>query len=86
VQSVSFIIRPLTLVDEATVRDRERLVNEYGVRSIIDLRTKYARRASMKRRTLTVVGLSTSNKLKSETQKSRHQQQSHNPTMMSLDR
>jgi protein tyrosine/serine phosphatase len=26
--------------DEATVRDRERLVNEYGIRSIIDLRTK----------------------------------------------
>ncbi|KAF2787765.1 tyrosine/serine phosphatase-like protein [Melanomma pulvis-pyrius CBS 109.77] len=30
----------LTRIDEATVRDRQSLVEEYGLRSIIDLRTK----------------------------------------------
>lgn len=34
--------KALTRADEASVKDRQSLVEDYGMKSIIDLRTKYA--------------------------------------------
>lgn len=78
-------VQSLTRADEATVRDRERLVKEYGVRSIIDLRTKYARQIRSKTRRPTEAGPNTSNKLRSEMPKSRHQLQFLSLTTTLLD-
>jgi len=78
-------MRLLIRVDEATVRDRERLVNEYGIRSIIDLRTKYAPHIRDKACKLTITELSILNKPKSAMLRSRHLRQYLNRMMMSLD-
>lgn len=75
----------LTCADEATVQDRERLMKEYGVRSIIDLRTKYAPQIWVDVGKLTEAGLSILNKPRKETPKPGLQLWFLNLTMMLLD-
>lgn len=77
-------VQLLTRTDEATVRDRERLVKEYGVRSIIDLRTKYAVDITLETRRLTHAEPNTLNKRRNETQRSKRQRQFRNPMTMLL--
>jgi hypothetical protein len=79
-------MQQLTFEDEATVQDRERLVKEYGVKSIIDLRTKYVKSPYQQVRRLMWTGLSTLNKPRSEMLRSKLQLQYLNLTTTLLDR